>query len=762
MKKMLSFILPTAFLVWQALADINSTLSFTTPEYITAVFMLTKQEDLAEGHQHIAGVPCKELSNQTLANLTLMDKGLLVFPSCLPRTLEILNLDNNKLSLINISEIVQLSQLQDLTLRHNDIEAVHCPVEYSCSLEDLDISYNRLQSVPACSALLNLKRLSLAGNPITRIESFAFVHFPNLAFLNLSATLLGRTLDGSISESSFALKIKGDRQKTPMTAMNVLDLSETFLLNIQQEWTKDLPNLKELHIAKMTRLESLDTDVLKYLPNLSLLNCKSSRGLSLVKTEIFEGAPHLNNLDFQNCNLSTLNSWSIKSKTLKINLYGNPLKCSCELSWLLSDPTTVVLLRPEETLCSSKDGGSSLSLLELHNECQSNWSSKALQPGNTTNVNSHSYRAITSLTNVPSTAEAGPTLPVLPFVDSTVQSKNITSINTHSYRDIAVPSLTNAPSSAIGSSSLPILPFIDSNLHHSQSTIEIDQSTPLYDINYIPSTKGAEDSVPFPDAPSMGSLIHNNALTTTQTYESQKNVPIAKPSQRSPHEDVPISYVSDDYDDGIDHQEKSTARSKAILCDYDPCRHLQKPCLELQSLSRCYCPGLSGENIIPDSPRLRDVAEITDTSAQVHWCAPNSVVRKYQLIYQHEGSQNRVVVDEIYITARQYTLYGLAPGMTYEVCVVASNKAGSSELVNDSFLRSPCMKLKTKPSYTIILAALCSTSGILLITIIILSVCLCKKSRTPQADQYDTHLVSYKNPAFEYQLKPQTINSLTE
>ncbi|XP_030050845.1 leucine-rich repeat neuronal protein 4 [Microcaecilia unicolor] len=761
---MLSFILPVAFLVWQGLADTDSTLPFTTLEDITAVFILTKQHDLAKDHQNITGLPCKELSNQASTNLTLMNKGLLVFPSCLPKTLEILDLSHNNLSLINISEIVQLSQLQDLAVRHNGIEAFHCPDEHSSSLEVLDISYNRLKSVPACSVLLKLKKLSLAGNPIIRIEPFAFTYFPNLAFLNLSATQLGKAIDGGISESSFALKIKGDSPKIPMTAMNVLDLSETFLPNIQQEWTKNFPNLKELHIAKMAHLHSLDTNALKYLPNLSRLNCQGSRGLSLVRTEIFKDVPQLNYLDLQNCNLSTLNSWSINSSTLNISLYGNPLKCSCKLSWLLSDPTTVVLLRPEKTLCTSRaDRGSSssLSLLELYNECQSNnGSSKPVQPENTTHVNTHSYRASRSLTTAPSMAKTGPTLPVLPFVKSNVQPNNTTTVNTH----ITVSSLTNAPSTAEAGPTSPRLPFVDSNLQNSGSTIQIDQSTLLYeDITHAPSMKEGEGSVPFPDEPSTRFFMLNNALKTTQIDDSKTNAPAPKPnpSQKSPHDDVPISYVSDDYDYGAAQEEKSTVQSKAMLCDYHPCKHLQRPCLELQSLSRCFCPGLSGENTIPDPPRLRDVSEITDTSALIHWCAPNSVVHKYELIYQAEGS-HRTVVDDIYVTARQYTLYGLAPGTTYQVCVVASNKAGSSEPVNESFSRSPCSKLKTKPSYTIILAVLCSTSGILLIAIIILSVCLCKKSKNPQTDQYDTHLVSYKNPAFEHQLKPQTRNTLTE
>ncbi|XP_029449357.1 leucine-rich repeat neuronal protein 4 [Rhinatrema bivittatum] len=729
MKKMFSFLLPMALLVWEAVADPANRTSFPAVEGITTVFLITKQQDLAEDNKNITGLPCEEMSNTSWTNLTLMDKGLISFPSCLPKTVEILDLSDNKLSVLDMHEIVQLFQLRALTLRRNVIEGFNCTEEGSSNLEALDISYNQLQSVPGCSALLQLKQLSLAGNPITKLEPFAFACFPNLAFLNLSTTLLGNITNGGISELSFALKMKGDREEMPMATMNVLDLSETFLLSIQPEWMKDLPNLKELHIMKMNSLESLDTNVLKYLPNLSLLNCQNSRTLSLVRTEIFEDAPHLNYLDFQNCNLSTLNPWNSSSSALNINLYGNPLKCSCELSWLFSDPKRIVLHRAEETICSNRTNGESssfLSLLEFYNECKSNRSTKAIQPENTTNM------------------------------------------NIQYYSDITIRSHSNAPSTAEARTTFPLLPFKDSNLHSSVSTIQIDQSTLHYkditvnSITHALSTKVAEGSVPFPDEISMVSFNLHNTLPTIQTDGLKKKVLTVNPSNRSPNAEVPIHYVSDDYDYREDHQEKSTTQSKTILCDYHPCKHLQKPCLELQSLSQCFCPGLSGEGTIPDSPRLRDVTEITDTSAQIHWCAPNSVVDKYQLAYHPEGSKNRTVVDDIYVTARQYTLYSLSPGTTYQVCIIACNKAGSSELVNENFSRSPCIELKTKPSYTIILAVLCSTSGILLIAIVILSVCLCKMSKKPQADQYDTHLISYKNPAFDYQLKTQTINSITE
>lgn len=216
------------------------------------------------------------------------------------------------------------------------------------------------------------------------------------------------------------------------------------------------------------------------------------------------------------------------------------------------------------------------------------------------------------------------------------------------------------------------------------------------------------------------------------------------------------------YVDDYDYDEQSTQTPVQVpytSCDYNPCRHLQKPCSELQRESRCLCPGMSREDEVPDAPRLREVSEVTDSSAQIRWCAPNSVVHTYELMFHAQGNEDRqLVLDNIYSTARQHTLYNLLPYTTYHICVTASNKAGSSQTSVQGIPGNSCTRFKTKPSYKSVFAALSAASGLFLISTIILSVCLCKACKKPQSEQYGTHLVSYKNPAFDYPLKLQTSN----
>lgn len=195
-----------------------------------------------------------------------------------------------------------------------------------------------------------------------------------------------------------------------------------------------------------------------------------------------------------------------------------------------------------------------------------------------------------------------------------------------------------------------------------------------------------------------------------------------------------------------------------VPCDYHPCKHLQTPCAELQRQSRCRCPGLSGEDTIPDPPRLQGVTETTDTSALVHWCAPNSVVHGYQIRYSVEGwAGNQSVVGVIYATARQHPLYGLSPGTTYRVCVLAANRAGLSQ-PRSSGWRSPCAAFTTKPSFALLLSGLCAASGLLLASTLVLSACLCRRRQTLRLQRCDTHLVACKNPAFDYPLELQTVS----
>ncbi|XP_029817528.1 leucine-rich repeat neuronal protein 4 [Manacus vitellinus] len=820
---------------------------------VTTFFQLA-QEDPWE-NVNLTSMSCEDRKNRTWITLQLTNSSLTAFPVCLPEALETLDLSNNLLEEVNGSEIANLPRLRVLSLRHNHLWAVSWGPEALSSLLKLDLSFNKLSSVPSChsSALPNLRWLSLAGNPLLEIQPLAFSCSPQLQVLNLSATLLGQEDSRGIRESAFAIST-APREATdrPGNSIHVLDLSGTFLEKIQPEWTRDLPNLRSLHLTKMPRLRSLNTDFVKSMPGLQELHCQDSPSLGFVRTEMFDSAPHLSHLSFENCNLSSFNPWDTNSSDgITINLSGNPLLCDCQLSWLLSKPKRVVLQKAGETFCTSQeDGGrpsTPVSLQELYSKCQSG-SSNVTLPHSDTPSPDHDALSFTSydataavttdwallsrdtytsslilgdlmsatanpvLTKDTSTsslilgdlmsATASPALTRDTYTSSLIQRDAmsttatspmltrdtstssliqrdamstalhptepelmLTKANSSSHQEEAVPESTSNPPSFTSVTSFPV--FLKELFAQFGSTSQTGTEQPKGELR---TTNTSPQEGPSSQTTSRYSAGGTGTPNTTDhsghSFASlggegtPQGTPQPSPPQLSskPAPTRPPAHYVDYYD--YDEQPKETpVQVGHISCDYNPCRHLQKPCSELQSVSQCLCPGMSTEDEVPDPPRLSEVTEVTDSSALIHWCAPNSVVHTYELLLLAQGNEDRqFVMDNIYPTARQYTLYNLSPYTTYNICVTASNKAGSSQITGQEIPGNSCTRFKTKPSYKSVFVALSAASGFFLITTIVLSACLCKACKKPHSEQYGTHLVSYKNPAFDYPLKIQTSN----
>ncbi|XP_054146326.1 leucine-rich repeat neuronal protein 4 [Melozone crissalis] len=767
----------------------HSPVSRAASRDVTTFFQLA-QEDTWE-NVNLTSMSCEDQKNRTWITLQLTNSSLTAFPVCLPEALQSLDLSNNLLQEVNGTEIANLPQLRVLSLRHNHLWAVRWGSETLSSLLKLDLSFNKLSSVPSClgSALPNLRWLSLAGNPLIEIQPLAFSCYPQLQVLNLSVTLLGQDDSRGIRDSAFAISTDPHgAMDRPGNSIEVLDLSRTFLETIRPEWARGLASLRSLYLTNMPRLRSLDSDFLRSLPGLRELHCQDSHSLGFVQTEVFDSAPHLSHLSFENCNLSSFNPWNTNSSDgITINLHGNPLLCSCQLSWLLSTPQKVVLQKAQETFCTSQeDSGrpsTSFSLLELYNKCQSE--SNVTQPDSNTappegdafSLTSHDASAavttdsalLTKDTHTSSliqrdarsTAASNPTEPIL------------TNANSSSHEEEAVSEPTSSPPSLASVTSFPVFFqefFAQSPDHSSPSPAGTEQLQG--GLSTTETTHPREG--PFKQSTSAYSTGGTGVPHSTTHHSrssaspARQSAPQASPPELNPTRSsapsgavrtAPSPHYTDDYD-YEEPREEGPGQTAQAACDYDPCRHLQRPCKELQNISQCSCPGTSREDEVPDPPRLRAVIEITDSSAQIRWCAPNSIVHSYELMLRaQDGEDRQFVMDNIYPTARQYTLYNLLPFTTYYICVTASNKAGSSQTTTGQEIPgNSCTSFKTKPSYKYVFAGLSAASGLFLITTIILSVCLCKACKKPQSEQYGTHLVSYKNPAFDYPLKVQTTN----
>ncbi|XP_072265751.1 leucine-rich repeat neuronal protein 4 [Pyxicephalus adspersus] len=687
----------------------------TTDQAVTISKNFTESENITE-------TVCSGRCNITCF---LTSQSLQEFPSCIPSTVQVLNLDFNNLTIIGDQDLGGLFDLHMLALAHNQIEKIQWESNVLPQLMSLDLSYNQLSVVPKCIMLKNVKWLSLEGNPIVYLPSLAFTCFPNLAFLNLSSTLIGTIASADIDESAFALNAT-ETQKDSLTSLHSLDLSATYLHGIKEAWSKDLPNLKVLHITKMINMKSLDDELLKWFSKLEFLNCAGSRALSHVRTEMFKNATELIYLSFHNCNLTSFPPWNVTSGFVTIDLSENPLDCECEYGWLLSDPVHINLLRANETYCNSYNGDMPrISLVEYQHFCkiQINPSEVALQDFSTSTPTNN----ITD--NISGTQKD--------FLTATSSPQNMGQ-NPYLPESVTVFK-TTAPDSAILSPKAQTSPVIQGTI-----TPETENGISKESTTSMNSFGGPSTDIIYPTA---STLITNVFTSPEGSSKAGSGQPIPEDTSNEEQAYVPQDF-SEDYDEE-NQQERSTIPSTISACDYDGCRHLQKPCIELQQHTPCLCPGLSGEDMIPDSPYLKNITQITDTSAQIHWCSPNSVLEKYHLVYQ-AGSQIRTI-DNIPITMRQFTLYNLSPYTTYKVCMVGVNRKGQSETENMAS-RTACSEFNTRPSYVMIFAILSGLGGLFLVIITVLAAFLYKTCKSNMVNQYDTHLVSYKNPAFEYHL----------
>ncbi|XP_052039672.1 leucine-rich repeat neuronal protein 4 [Apodemus sylvaticus] len=686
------------------------------------LFRLTQQGVWDSLDRRATDSPCEGLPAAGTTALNLANRSLERLPSCLPRTLRSLDGSHNLLRALGEPVLGRLPELRVLTLHHNRISVLHWGRGTPAGLRELDLSHNLLAELPPCAAPSgsSLRSLALAGNPLRALPPRTFACFPALQLLNLSCSELGH-----IAPEAFAGEDGG-----PLAALELLDLSGSSLERVESGWIRNLPKLKFLYLRKMPRLKTLEGDIFKMTPHLQQLDCQGSPALSSVHTEIFQDTPDLQVLQFQHCNLSSFGPWTVNSsQVLSVSLFGNPLTCSCELAWLLVDVNKTVLHRATDTMCEPALGyrgpfSGPLSLPHLSDVCRSDQSTTLLasnplhfdhsvsaprtqgpSTGQSMALSAQPGGSQQNITKVPSLTIASPTQGSKESAQSTTNSEAV-----------------NSPSGALpGAASSGAEQIATHILEPSVSSA----STPLV-------SKYLE---PLPTSPNPRSVFQTNQKThaTPQALHTDP-----------PQDEIPVLLLDDSEEE--ETQDQVAAPLQDGSCDYHPCKHLQTPCAELQRRFRCRCPGLSGEDTIPDPPTLQGVSEVTDTSVLIHWCAPNSVVLWYQIHYFTEGGSGNQSIMDIYATARQHPLYKLSPGTTYRVCILAANRAGLSQPQVSGWRRS-CATFTTKSSSVVIFWGLCTASALLLVSTLVLSVCLWRQRWKPHRQFYGTHLVAFKNPA---------------
>ncbi|KAG5857421.1 hypothetical protein ANANG_G00019290 [Anguilla anguilla] len=196
---------------------------------------------------------------------------------------------------------------------------------------------------------------------------------------------------------------------------------------------------------------------------------------------------------------------------------------------------------------------------------------------------------------------------------------------------------------------------------------------------------------------------------------------------------------SDDKHEEEEEEEMKKRRRDMPKCVHDPCAHLQLPCL-LVSQGSCMCPGLTLNSVTPAPPLAVDAQDVTDSSAEVRWCAPYSSVSGYELQVREEAS-GALTSHALEPTFRRFRLTALGESRAYSVCVVAKNLAGPS--------RPRCTALKTSKGTAAVTYYLAAAVAGLAVLALVLAVCLCRHCRKPPLEnQRNTSLISIRNPAY--------------
>ncbi|XP_051922675.1 leucine-rich repeat neuronal protein 4 [Hippocampus zosterae] len=225
-------------------------------------------------------------------------------------------------------------------------------------------------------------------------------------------------------------------------------------------------------------------------------------------------------------------------------------------------------------------------------------------------------------------------------------------------------------------------------------------------------------------------LLHSHLVTDA----ASTSPPITRPRFTF------ITGLGADYDEDYDEEDDSaskrppdalaTTRMQFLqreLCKFNPCLENQVPCAKLLAETGCLCPGISGVDQPPHSPRLQSMIPIHKGEVEVKWCAPTSVVTQYRVVV--EGKDGKTI--QFGEDSRQGLVGSLEVGT--KVCVEAVNKAGHSIPTEFS-----CMRYDPPSSsdYEVLVGII---GGGILLLVLISSVILwrCCKKRHAKRDSAD-------------------------
>lgn len=154
-------------------------------------------------------------------------------------------------------------------------------------------------------------------------------------------------------------------QTVPATlpvGVELLDFSGNHFIEIDQHFLPFENSLRELHLSQMLKLRIIKSHAFHNLTRLQVLNLDGCRNLERIFPDAFNrftavngsyfAAPFLDRINLRNAKLQIFNLGmeAAKLQWERINLYGNPLNCDCQLYWIrqISIGTDARCAQPDE------------------------------------------------------------------------------------------------------------------------------------------------------------------------------------------------------------------------------------------------------------------------------------------------------------------------------------------------------------------------------------------------------------------------------
>ncbi|KFD61023.1 hypothetical protein M514_12111 [Trichuris suis] len=313
-----------------------------------------------------------DLSHNRISSLTSEDFREYVFDGVY--NLRVLDLSFNHLRRLRSNDFRGLFNLEELSLADNRIGSIADNAFHGLlKLEALRLTGNRLAFIQSgwFAGLKTLTSLLLNRNQLTVLTSDNFHSLNELLTLDLSRNKIFHIHEtafagigklDSLRLSSNVLTVVPHQALHRLGSLRSINLSQNPIYKVRTDDFANLPRLRDVNLSTMQRLRLIERGAFKNLPELLVVELHDNPYLGYVDRLSFVNTPSVSHLFLHNNNLTTVEEEVINrlDNLQEVSLYGNPLRCDCNIRWMslsisggASGRSRITYHEAERMLCDS-------------------------------------------------------------------------------------------------------------------------------------------------------------------------------------------------------------------------------------------------------------------------------------------------------------------------------------------------------------------------------------------------------------------------